>query len=500
VTSDHTGSSLEAVENIKNLEFKNRLKKYYAKNLASKILWHYSSEIYGSLPEMEENRLKFHRTITCRRVRVSDVNVHMSREHRRAFYSGLCTCSNVWTCPVCAAKIQSRRRLEVLKFFTKTYKGKAKQVLMVTFTFPHSSTDILCEMMKRHTEALEILRRFNNTNFDEFKIANGYGGLIRSLEVTRGLWNGWHPHTHELWILDYWEEDETREKEITEYILSRWRHACISVGFLDVNNKKQMDDFNENSLDIKFRAKDSDYITKQNSDEDRAWGADAEICNSDSKVGKKHGSTPFQILLSTVEKSENIQLFIEYALAMRGRAQMFWTPGLKLKYGITEKTDEQLANELDDNADILAILEDKHWRCVVKNQFDGGLLDLVEKNSFAGLQEWFADYGLILNPPPTISEEDAEFDRKERQIKAEKEIIRNEKLKAKRIAKLAEDEKKLVRKKAAYEEKLAKRAITEANIKAREEHQRGVEERKILREQKRLEKEKLASKTKKSNK
>ena len=491
VTVNHVIPSVDGFQAMQDLETKHRLKRFYAKNLGAKILWAYTGTLFGTLPEMSESRLRFHRTISCLRVRQSDVNVHMSREYRRAFYSGLCTCGNVWSCPVCAAKIQTRRRIEVLKFFNKIYHGKTKQVAMLTLTFPHSINDILDEVLKKLTEALEIFRAFNGSNFDDFKIANGYGGLIRALEITRG-YNGWHPHLHELWILDYFEEDLEREGEIRTYLLNRWRHACITVGLLDPTNEKQMRDFEGRSLHLQFRVKDSEYIAKQNNDEDEAWqdkpkwGADTEICNSASKVGKKNGLTPFQILLLTEEKSQYKQLYVEYVLAMRGKAQMFWTPGLKLKCGIEEKTDEQLIAEMDDTADILAILEDIHWRCVVNNKFDGALLDLVESGGFEGLKQWFANKNIVLNAPD-IDEEEVSEKLKEKQKRLEIEKKRNEKLKVKRLAKLEEDEKKAIEKRIKYDEKMVKRAEREERKRLKEEHQIGVAERRKIREQKKLE-------------
>lgn len=54
---------------------------------------------------------------------------------------------------------------------------------------------------------------YNSTNFKKFKDGIGYEGLVRGLELTYGS-NGWHPHTHELWVLDFWEEDSDRSKKL----------------------------------------------------------------------------------------------------------------------------------------------------------------------------------------------------------------------------------------------------------------------------------------------
>ncbi len=62
----------------------------------------------------------------------------LSKEHKKAFYTGLAVCGSVWSCPVCTAKIQERRRLEISKGMDKAYESGLKCV-MVTLTFPHMS-------------------------------------------------------------------------------------------------------------------------------------------------------------------------------------------------------------------------------------------------------------------------------------------------------------------------------------------------------------------------
>ena len=56
------------------------------------------------------------RTAKCMRIRTgrTDVQVWKSKAHHTASYGGLQTCGSVWTCPVCAAKIAERRRVELL--------------------------------------------------------------------------------------------------------------------------------------------------------------------------------------------------------------------------------------------------------------------------------------------------------------------------------------------------------------------------------------------------
>ena len=65
---------------------------------------------------------KYHRTSLCKHACTGSagVGVNLLVEANKGFYTGLQTCGSVWTCPVCASKIQEIRRLEIasaMKYF-----------------------------------------------------------------------------------------------------------------------------------------------------------------------------------------------------------------------------------------------------------------------------------------------------------------------------------------------------------------------------------------------
>ena len=47
----------------------------------------------------------------------SEVQVWKHKKTAKAFYGGLVVCGSVWLCPICAAKISERRRIELQKAF-----------------------------------------------------------------------------------------------------------------------------------------------------------------------------------------------------------------------------------------------------------------------------------------------------------------------------------------------------------------------------------------------
>lgn len=314
----------------------------------------------------------FHRTAKCKWLTVAGaVGVHASREHGSAFYSGVMNCGNVWVCPVCAAKVQERRREEVAQAVAW---GEAEglQSVMVTLTFPHYAWQKLDELLKQQADALHRLRA--GAPWSRFKKDAGYEGLIRSLELTLGQ-NGWHPHTHELWFVSAGVDAEAMKWKI----LDRWRNCCARAGLLDLNNAAQVAAFDAHAVDVKGWCTASDYLAKQ--DDSRHWGVDAEIAKASTKEGRAKGKHPFSLLTRYSEGDQRAGAkFVEYAAAIKGKRQLYWSSGLKGRVGLDEKTDEEVADEQKDEADVLGYLSIDEWRLIRSKGLRVRVLELAESN------------------------------------------------------------------------------------------------------------------------
>ena len=49
---------------------------------------------------------------------------------------------------------------------------------------------------------------------------------------------------------------------------------------------------------------------------------------------------------------------------MKGKSQLYWSPGLKDAVGVNEASDEELAEESRDAADLLGMLTLDDWKLV----------------------------------------------------------------------------------------------------------------------------------------
>ena len=319
----------------------------------------------------------WHRTAKCSHVRVGEVGVHKSTEHKKAFYSGLMTCGSVWSCPVCTAKVQERRRVEISKGVEWAYRS-GKQAAMITLTFPHYRQQALDELIKKQADALARFRR--GSPWTRFKNKIGFAGLIRALELTYGQ-HGWHPHTHELWLVDDSKSIEDEKAFITE----RWLKCCIKAGLVDCADTAQIEAFKRHAVDVRDRCDTSDYLAK--SDNEKHWGVDREVSKASSKAGKAVGLHPFGLLALARDGDKVAGVrFVEYSEVMRGKRQLFWSHGLKELVGLDEVTDEELAAAQEDKADFLGFITAQQWRWIRKAGLRAQVLDAAELSGWLGVE------------------------------------------------------------------------------------------------------------------
>lgn len=308
------------------------------------------------------------------------VSVHHSSRHKKAFFSGLITCGSVWACPVCSAKIQERRRAELAHMIDWAW-GQHFQPMLVTLTAPHRRDQSLADLRAMQAKALRLLR--SGKGGATMRQTLGYRGLVRGLELTYGG-NGWHLHTHEMWLVNLHQDGE----EAKTVILDRWRAACAKVGLIDLDNSAQVEAFNEHAVDVKERCSASDYLAKM--DDSRHWGADRELAKSSTKRGRASGRHPFGLLADAADGCKKSgRLFVEYAAAMKGSAQLYWSRGLKALVGIDEITDEAIAERADDEAIVLGRLLPHQWKIVLRAGARARLLDAAETGG------WEAVTGLL---------------------------------------------------------------------------------------------------------
>lgn len=291
-----------------------------------------------------------------------DIKVWQHRKTHKAFYSGLAVCGSVWICPVCAAKISERRRMEIKQAFD-THKQEGGKIALLTLTFSHRKNDRLIEMIDQFGQATQKL--FRGRAFDEIRDEMGLIGRIRVYEVTHGF-NGFHPHTHI--ALFYTSEVDLNLMKRRMYQL--WEKACLKVGLITSQ---------KHGLDLQDGNEAEKYLSKHGN-----WSLEQEMSKSHIKKAKIDSMTPFDFLREylVTEDEKYLKLFKEYAECFKGKRQIQWSPGLKKRFVVSEKTDEQLAKEKTEEADVLGMISYQDWKVILKSDSRSKLLDRIEKFGF----------------------------------------------------------------------------------------------------------------------
>ena len=103
--------------------------------------------------------------------------------------------------------------------------------------------------------------------------------------------------------------------------------------------------------------------------------------------------TPFDLLRAVLADKEDKQaaaLFAEFAKAFKGKRQLSWSNGLKAKFNLVEKNDEELAAELEDNAELLGLISPDEWRDVLKVKARATVLELAAAAGWPAVKKFLA--------------------------------------------------------------------------------------------------------------
>lgn len=292
---------------------------------------------------------KVHGVAKCRWTKIAGqvtlnlMNVGVGQ--RRAAFKGIKVCGNIWGCPVCAARISQARRAEMNTLLAWARKHGFIPV-MLTLTARHGVEDRLGDMLKAMKAAKQRLRQ--RAEWRRLPVV----GTVTATEITHGTWHGWHPHFHEIVLLE--ASSEAEALEMVAPLGNAWRVSLRAFGL----------DGAAAAFDAQGAASAGDYVSK--------WGVAEEITLSGSKRGRTgkagKGRSPRELVrLAGAGDDEARDLWLEFfaATSVRRRRQLVWTPGLKDRCGLTEITDEEVAQAEDARQEEeVAEYDNDGWRAV----------------------------------------------------------------------------------------------------------------------------------------
>lgn len=242
-------------------------------------------------------------------------------------HSGLMTCDSAWSCPYCAPSIADVRAREV-EAAVRAAQAAGMIVLFVTMTLSHRRGETLEEVFGAVRKVWRSV--WGGRSAVEWRRARGEVGKIRTLEVTCGQRNGWHPHVHAVLIFDppAGVTPESLCSEVRGWLGQRWHAAAARIG-RDVELGTRVDRRGVErgvGVDVQLASDPEEvgaYLTK--------WGVAEEISAAWGKSGGRDGRwSPLGLLAEAEARGGWAKhRWIEYENATAGKQSIRWSPKLR---------------------------------------------------------------------------------------------------------------------------------------------------------------------------
>ena len=300
-------------------------------------------------------------------------------------FVGLQTCALPWLCPICSPKIGERRAGEIQSAMAQCL-AEGGQVLMPTFTIRHGRQQPLAETLDLIKQALRWMG--NTRQYKQLQQRLKVEGRVIATEVTHGEANGWHPHFHELWFFRVGGVDVA---ELEEALYGLWLHACRRFG-LDEPSRRH-------GVVVQDGAQAAKYVSKMG---EKGWTLADEMAKANAKAGRQGNRSFWQLIDCAIDDEATPQhrnrakrLIEEYEQATKGRRALVWTPGLKKRFAVAELTDEELAEQVEAEAVLIAEIPLDDWKVITRHRLESVVLDacLNGREAVFSIIEAFRDKG-----------------------------------------------------------------------------------------------------------
>jgi hypothetical protein len=305
------------------------------------------------------------------------------------------TCSSVWACPVCASHI-TERRAEEIRLALDSLRDKGGSAAFATFTVSHAHEDALKTVLDGFLAAFRYLT--SKPSYKRVRARYGVLGFVRVLEPTYGR-NGWHPHAHVLYCFS----SSLSAAEIQCFeddLYPLWESAAARYG-LSMSRRY--------GLEVK-KAYGSveEYLAKFG--RGPRWDISREMTKGHIKQGRsiaglKH-LTPWELLAAAGADDWRCgKLFREYVERFSGKAQLYWSPGLRallLPDVVVEATDAELVAEAVADEFLSGKISSAEWESIKRAVGRAEVLRLVEVA--AGSWDMVAEYlaRILIEFPPFV--------------------------------------------------------------------------------------------------
>jgi hypothetical protein len=297
------------------------------------------------------------------------VTLRRSLDGQRAEFVGVQTCGS-WHCPMCGPKIAARH-VEQLNLAMAAWTVQGGGLYIITYTNQHGKESAgqgeCAAAMDRLGGALSNYK--GRRSYLNFRRDRGVVGVVRALETNYGELNGFHHHTHEIMFADAgllvldrnekpvrWLSPLYRLGKAWARVLIKKGLAGLKPGDVGAEKFKKLRSLLRRCFDARDGRFAAEYVVKLGK-EPEAWGLASELAKSHLKNGGQrrpdqprrcdHANT-WELLNDAADgDARSGELWREWFIAMRGRAKLYWSKGLKALFNIPDVDDIELARRPD---------------------------------------------------------------------------------------------------------------------------------------------------------
>ncbi|MFD7615307.1 protein rep, partial [Streptomyces sp. NPDC059828] len=317
-----------------------------------------------------------------------------------AYWSGYCTCGSIWACPVCQAKIRNYRAAEYAAMVAAHLLeadadgNLTNTAWMVTLTARHRGKQPLEPLFDAVANGWRQLmggtawvgdKRYGTIGERE---ALGVRGWIRSLEVTWGSRNWFHPHLHVVILLRN-ETCEDLAKAIHRWDKT-WRRWMKKHGYEPSQQQ------GVKWVKVTTPEEAGSYIAKTQ----EGKGIGNELTRSDLKTGKGETIAMLEVLEYFRQTGDMaaIPIWQEYEKGTFGRRAMTTSRGLRKdllpEEDEEEKQDHEVAAMEAGGETILILPAESRKAMHAVPLLETKLLDAYEEGGFPALVNLMTAYHL----------------------------------------------------------------------------------------------------------
>jgi Replication protein len=323
-----------------------------------------------------------------------------------AHWSGFCTCGSIWACPVCSAKIRATRADEIARAVAAHMTRDGGTAWMVTLTARHKKHHDLAPLFDAVANGWRKLMSGRAWAGDPKRGVVGerdrlgVRGNIRSMEVTYGSRNGWHPHLHVVLLLN----NETGEE--LAYAIHRWDKTWRA--WMKKQGFEPSREHGVNWSKVTTPEEAGEYIAKVQEGKGHLGN---EMARGDMKSGRLGTLAPFELLEYFRQTGDMAVLPVwqEYEQGTHRRRAITWSRGLRAELlgDEEELTDEEVAAE-EVGGETWALLPAESLRAIRRVPgLQTRLLDAAENGGFVELVNLLTAYHLLYETGPDAPKTEA---------------------------------------------------------------------------------------------